>query len=321
MTKAYTYCRASSNDSEDVANSVPAQAKRTRAYFDMKLADQGIEFAGNFADKSVSASKYSFDERPAAKRLLEVIEDGDHIIFDKLDRIWRSVYDFERLHRYFLDRNITWHIVNESGVAIDTSAAFGKAMVTIMVAFAELEAKQAGERQRASVKMRRAQGRLVGHPPRGMRAEIRVVDGQEMKFLAWDRKMRSAMGQLLKIWDNCVTMEEGINDACEVIARSQGRNWKRSYVKKLLGRRGFRDIAGLELCYRKLEAEGLTAAGEVAAAMAERGWAPNKDKYPDEIRKRLERRQENKRYRKSKEKLSDEARFEKLLAEVRAGKR
>lgn len=314
---AYTYSRASSNDKEDVSNSIPAQEKRTRAYYDMKLQDEGVQWGGSVCDKSTSASRYRFDERPGGKLLLEKLRPGDHLIFDKLDRMWRSVYDFERLHRYFEKHGIIWHVVNQSGVAIDTSGAAGKAMVTVMIAFAELEAGMASERQKASIRHRREQGRPINKPRIGMKSVKKVVDGVELKFLEWDNIKRTTMRAALRMVMNAESIQDAYDDFCEMVARQQGRAFCRTYVTgRPLGLSTLRNWCGAELMYQALEAEGFTTAAEVQREIHERGW-----KQKDFARKAVPPKAKPRGYNlmtgEKKPRQSDQEKFEKLLGLVR----
>lgn len=269
---AYTYSRASSHDKEDVANSVPAQEKRTRAYYDMKLEDQGVQWGGSVTDGSVSASRKRFDQRPGGKLLLEKLQRGDHLIFDKLDRMWRSVYDFERLHRYFETHGIIWHVVNQSGVAIDTSAPAGKAMVTVMIAFAELEAGMASERQKASIRHRREQGRPINQPRLGTKHVKRFVDGTEQSYVEWDHKKRMAMRTALRLLEKAPTVEEAHDDFCEILARQQGRTFKRTQiVNRPISWASMVNWAAYEKIYQELEADGVKTAADAMREIYARG--------------------------------------------------
>ena len=100
-------------------------------------------------------------ERPEFQRLMTDIEDGkiDILIVQKIDRVTRSLRDFfdlwEKLQRY----DVEFVSVNES---FDTTSAMGRAMVKIILVFAELERETTAERTAATMLHRAQQGLWCG---------------------------------------------------------------------------------------------------------------------------------------------------------------
>jgi DNA invertase Pin-like site-specific DNA recombinase len=94
------------------------------------------------------------------------------VITAKIDRLSRRVIDtlhiVETLHRH--DAAIVF--VQE---AIDTTSAAGKAMLTVIAAFAEMERNYISERTRSALASKKARGERLGNPPFGVLAGEEAV--------------------------------------------------------------------------------------------------------------------------------------------------
>lgn len=111
-----------------------------------------------YTDQGVSGSKAS---RPELDKMLEHLRDGDTVLVWKLDRIARNTKNLLELVEDLIDRNIGFRSMTEG---IDTTGPMGKAMLTIMGAFAELERATLIERTHAGLATARARGRKGGRP-------------------------------------------------------------------------------------------------------------------------------------------------------------
>lgn len=151
MPKVYGYARLSHADKFD-KDSIPAQRDRIRAYYDFNLKNSA-EWVGVFDDaKATSASKVAFENRVAGQKLLNLLEPGDHIVFDKVDRVWRSMKDFVGLMEIFRSRNINVHFCDFRGASITLGTPMGDFFLTMIVAIAELESKTTGARIKEAMK-------------------------------------------------------------------------------------------------------------------------------------------------------------------------
>lgn len=111
-----------------------------------------------YTDQGVSGSKAS---RPELDKMLEHLRDGDTVLVWKLDRIARNTKNLLELVEGLTDRGISFQSVTEG---ITTTGPMGKAMLTIMGAFAELERATLIERTNAGLATARARGRNGGRP-------------------------------------------------------------------------------------------------------------------------------------------------------------
>jgi DNA invertase Pin-like site-specific DNA recombinase len=128
---------------------------------DEALQLEALDKAGvsrTFTDKGVSGAKA---ERPQLTALLDHVRAGDVVVVWKLDRIARNTKNLLELVERLDALGVGFESITES---IGTTGPMGKAMLTIMGAFAELERSQMIERTRAGLEVARSRGRLGGRP-------------------------------------------------------------------------------------------------------------------------------------------------------------
>lgn len=120
------------------------------------LAAAGI--AKVYADEGVSGTLAS---RPELDRLMDRLEEGDEVVVWKLDRIGRNTRNVLELIEQITARGSSFRSLTEG---ISTTGPMGRAMLTIMSAFAELERDTIVERTRAGLDAARAKGKIGGRP-------------------------------------------------------------------------------------------------------------------------------------------------------------
>lgn len=122
-------------------------------------------FAGEgpliFQDKGFSGKNTN---RPAFQQLMEAVEAGQvsKIIVYRLDRFSRSIADFSQIWTKLEQRNVEFQSVTEN---FDTSSPMGRAMLNIVLVFAQLERETTAERVRDNYQHRFALGSWPGGPP------------------------------------------------------------------------------------------------------------------------------------------------------------
>jgi len=89
----------------------------------------------------VGVSGKSLD-RPEMRALLAAVRrrELDKVMVVRLDRLCRSLRDFCALQEAFSQHGVQLHSLNES---LDTSSVLGRAMVKLLMVFAEFEREQA----------------------------------------------------------------------------------------------------------------------------------------------------------------------------------
>ena len=99
--------------------------------------------------------------RPEYKKLVKDIENGkiNAVVVKKLDRLSRSLLDFEQLMTKLQDNEVEFISLREN---FDTTTAMGKAMLRVALVFAQLEREQTAERIKDVFAWRAEQGLYNG---------------------------------------------------------------------------------------------------------------------------------------------------------------
>ena len=139
LSQAFIYSRVSSTDQVENGQGLRDQQVRGVNYFVGSLMCKGVELKENVKDEGVSAYKVDFFDRPGGKYLASQLDRGDHLIVDKIDRLWRSLADFVRVTQYLEKRGIILHIVSLDGQTISSDNAIGRTCLQMLVIAAELE--------------------------------------------------------------------------------------------------------------------------------------------------------------------------------------
>ncbi|RJO72175.1 recombinase family protein [Nocardia panacis] len=111
-----------------------------------------------FTDHGVSGTK---TERPELDRCLDHLREGDVLAVWKLDRLGRNTVHVLQLIERLTERGIGFRSLTEG---LHTDGPMGKAMLTVMAAFAQLERDTMVERTRAGLVAAAANGRKGGRP-------------------------------------------------------------------------------------------------------------------------------------------------------------
>jgi DNA invertase Pin-like site-specific DNA recombinase len=111
-----------------------------------------------FTDHGVSGSKAS---RPELEACLDHLREGDILAVWKLDRLGRNTQHVLAVVDELTSRRIGFRSLTEG---LHTDGPMGKAMLTIMAAFAQLERDTMIERTRAGLIAAAANGRKGGRP-------------------------------------------------------------------------------------------------------------------------------------------------------------
>jgi len=137
----------------------------------LDLQQQAMDRAGIvkvFEDHGVSGTLAS---RPGLDAARAYVREGDSLVVWKLDRLGRSTKHVLALIEDLQHQGIGFRSLTEG---IDTSGPMGKAMLTVLAAFNQLERDVIVERTKAGLAAARAKGRLGGRP--------RVLDAKTAAF-------------------------------------------------------------------------------------------------------------------------------------------
>jgi len=224
------------------------------------------------------------DVRPGLQDALRTLQtSADVLIVLKFDRLSRSIKHFCELYEtYFKDGTKELVAIRES-IRLDSS--LGRALVGILLVFAQMEREATGERTKEAINHIRKSGYHFGKVPFGKRA-IPAPDHPRMKILVDDEEELAVIAQI-KEW---AREGVGISEMADRLnARGakppQGETWTKSLIYNLRLRlrhispraHNERPYTDAEIRERILElrAKGHTAR-QIASILNEQGWIPLK---------------------------------------------
>ncbi len=142
-----------------------------------------------YADEGVSGTLAS---RPRLDALLDRLDDGDEVVVWKLDRLGRNTRNVLELIDTIVAKGATFRSLTEG---ISTAGAMGKAMLTIMTAFSQLERDTIVERTKAGLDAAKAKGKVGGRPSK--------VDDKKLaqikKLMASGDHTRAEIAEMVKL--------------------------------------------------------------------------------------------------------------------------
>jgi len=136
--KAGLYIRVSTDMQARDGESLAEQEVSTQGYCNFR----NIPVVTVYREEGKSAKNTN---RPQFKKMIRDCELGkiDTIVVKKIDRLSRSLMDFEKTISFFEEHNTNLISIQEN---FDTSSAIGRAVIRIIVTFAQLEREQTSER-------------------------------------------------------------------------------------------------------------------------------------------------------------------------------
>ena len=159
---AIAYIRVSSQRQVDEGVSIAAQTRRIKEYARFKsLTLAKIDF---IVEEGVSGG-IPLWERSKGRHLKQRLATGDysHLIIMKLDRAFRLTSDMLSTVDELAAADISLHIVDMNGEAVDTSSSMGRFFLTIMAAMAEMERGLVSERTKEGMNQLKADHKKFTH--------------------------------------------------------------------------------------------------------------------------------------------------------------
>ncbi|AEF34753.1 MULTISPECIES: recombinase family protein [Mycolicibacter] len=133
-----------------------------------------------FTDHGVSGSTA---QRPELDACLDHLREGDVLTVWKLDRLGRNTRHVLEVVEQLTSQGIGFRSLTEG---LHTDGPMGKAMLTIMAAFAQLERETMLERTRAGLAAAAANGRKGGRPRKATTADVAKARHLRGKGIAVD---------------------------------------------------------------------------------------------------------------------------------------
>ena len=162
------YIRVSTEDQAREGFSLPEQEKRLRAMCEYK----GYEIYKVYKDAGISAK--TGNTRPAFEELLQDIRDKkcNTIVVLKLDRLTRSVFDWEKIIRFLEENDAYLDCANDD---INTTNANGKMISRILTSVSQNEIERTSERTKIGLAGAIKEGHIPGHTPFGYKRDGKLM--------------------------------------------------------------------------------------------------------------------------------------------------
>ena len=162
------YIRVSTEDQAREGFSLPEQEKRLRAMCEYK----GYEIYKVYKDAGISAK--TGNKRPAFEELLQDIKDKkcNTIVVLKLDRLTRSVYDWENIIKFLEENNAYLDCVNDD---INNTNANGKMISRILMSVSQQEIERTSERTKVGLSGAIKAGHIPAIAPLGYKHVDRLL--------------------------------------------------------------------------------------------------------------------------------------------------
>ena len=160
VTRAAIYTRKSTDEGlASDFNTLDNQRDRSEAY--IASQDCWEVVADRYDDGGFSGGTI---ERPALKQLLADVEAGkiNAIVVYRLDRMSRSLLDFNNIHHLLEKHGVALVSVTES---INTRSPGGRMMINVLLSFAQYERELGAERTRHKIHSARKKGKWTGGRP------------------------------------------------------------------------------------------------------------------------------------------------------------
>ena len=154
------YIRVSTEDQVREGFSLKEQEKRLRAMCEYK----GYEVYKIYKDSGISAKTGNY--RPAFEELLQDIKDKkcNTIVVLKLDRLTRSVYDWENILKFLEENDAYLDCANDD---INTTNANGKMISRILTSVSQQEIERTSERTKVGLSGAIKEGHIPARAPLG----------------------------------------------------------------------------------------------------------------------------------------------------------
>ena len=222
--RAIGYVRVSTDMQANEGISLEAQQSAIAQYCDL----QGLKLVRVYQDV-LSGGK---DRRPGLQDALTQLEkSAEVLVVVKFDRLSRSIRHFCELYEtYFKDGAKELVAIRES---IRLDSALGRALINILLVFAQMEREATGERTREAIHHIRQSGYHFGKVPYGKKT-IPAPDNPRMKILVDDEDELAVIAQL-KAW---AAQDVGITEMAKRLNAAgtpppQGARWTKSLIYNL----------------------------------------------------------------------------------------
>jgi DNA invertase Pin-like site-specific DNA recombinase len=173
MGVVWGYVRVSTDEQD---NSVANQKEKIAEF----AAKEKLDLAEIFVDEDVTA-RIPLRNRPKGRIMWDAMNSGDTVIFNKVDRVFRSVRDAAETVHIWQEKGIRCVIMD---LGIDLATPAGRMFFHQLASFAEFEREMIGQRTREIAAYLRKHGRPFGSArPFGW---LRLGTGKDSRYVPCD---------------------------------------------------------------------------------------------------------------------------------------
>lgn len=218
LMAVFGYLRVSTLTQAKEGESLEAQRLQVTSY----ATSKGLELPSEnvFVEAGVSGGS-EFQQRPEGAKLYEALNEGDLVIFPKLDRAFRNTRNALNVLHELKARGVSVHFIDLGGDV--TGNGVGAIVFTILSAFATFERERIAARIREVKQLKKSQGKFTG----GRRAfGYNVVDG--VKVPREDEQ--AVIREMVKMRQSGA----GYRDIAEWMSETQERKMTFMGVKRVL---------------------------------------------------------------------------------------
>ena len=212
------YIRVSTEDQAHEGFSLPEQEKRLRAMCEYK----GYEIYKVYEDAGISAK--TGNSRPGFEELLQDIKDKkcNTIVVLKLDRLTRSVFDWEKIIRFLEENDAYLDCANDD---INTTNANGKMISRILTSVSQNEIERTSERTKFGMAGAIKEGHIPHKAPFGYK--------HENKKLVPDEATKDQIVRIFNLYyqGNSYQTISNLYNKEKVFGKT---NWKDSTILKII---------------------------------------------------------------------------------------
>jgi len=248
--RMFVYIRNSAASAHKYGLGLENQKQRAAEYAE-KIRAARPEIKGEtltFHDDTVSAYAVPFQKRPKGKQISGILKAGDHLVFSRLDRAFRSILDclmtLERLDKM----GVTVHFAD---MRFDSSKPMNRPLVAMAALFCQMESEMISARKLETNELILSRGGSAQRAEglRRITTEIKIVDGTEQvhKKLEWNKEQVVIMRYVYHLyyfkkvsWRKCFERVEQImskrdgRPVCPVVG----------VYNKIAGRYGLKQVKG-----------------------------------------------------------------------------
>ncbi len=194
------YIRVSTEDQAREGFSLPEQERRLRAMCEYK----GYSIYKIYKDSGISAK--TGNHRPAFEELLNDIRNKycNTIVVLKLDRLTRSVYDWENILKFLEENNAYLDCANDD---VNTTNANGKMVSRILTSVSQQEIERTSERTKMGL-----DGAIAsGHIPKVPLGYMRDENGPDKKKVIINPETAPVVRRIFEVYTNGASAQETAN--------------------------------------------------------------------------------------------------------------